>query len=63
MNVALIGFVLLFNPCGQDACEWVPVTEKIYPNQQACQQVADELVKRRSGYEYSCGEVHRGEGE
>lgn len=28
MNAALIGFVLLVNPCGHDACEWEPVTEK-----------------------------------
>ncbi|EEL2519043.1 hypothetical protein G9I05_005015 [Salmonella enterica] len=61
MNSALIGFVLLFSPCGKDACEWVPVTEKIYPTQQNCQQIADELKKRRPHYEFSCGEVHRGE--
>ncbi|EIX3164383.1 hypothetical protein MKB28_004493 [Salmonella enterica] len=61
MSAALIGFVLLVNPCGHDACEWEPVTEKIYPTQQACQQVADELQERRPRYEFSCGEVYRGE--
>lgn len=61
MSSALIGFVLLFSPCGKDACEWVPVTEKIYQTRQNCQQVADELKKRRPHYEFSCGEVYRGE--
>ncbi|HBM0096024.1 TPA: hypothetical protein LT061_002466 [Salmonella enterica subsp. enterica serovar Blitta] len=61
MSSTLIGFVLLFSPCGKDACEWEPVTEKIYPTQQNCQQVADELKKRRPHYEFSCGEVYRGE--
>ncbi|HIB1631777.1 TPA: hypothetical protein ACWV6Y_005771 [Salmonella enterica subsp. enterica serovar Muenchen] len=63
MSAALIGFVLLVNPCGHDACEWEPVTEKIYPTRQDCQQVADELKKSRPHYEFSCGEVHRGEEE
>ncbi|ATW54412.1 hypothetical protein R3P88_000424 [Salmonella enterica] len=61
MSSALIGFVLLFSSCGKDACEWVPVTEIIYPTRQNCQQVADELEKRRPHYEFSCGEVYRGE--
>lgn len=61
MSNVLIGFVLLFSPCGHDACEWVPVTEKIYPARQDCRQVADELKKRRPQYEFSCGEVYRGE--
>lgn len=30
MSAALIGFVLLVNPCGHDACEWVSVTERVY---------------------------------
>lgn len=29
MSAALIGFVLLVNPCGHDAYEWETVTEKI----------------------------------
>ncbi|HAK4777651.1 TPA: hypothetical protein H2C15_003935 [Salmonella enterica] len=61
MSAALIGFVLLVNPCGHDACEWEPVTEKIYQTRQNCQQVADELKKRRPHYEFSCGEVYRKE--
>ncbi|EEL2519055.1 hypothetical protein G9I05_005028 [Salmonella enterica] len=61
MSSVLIGFVLLFSPCGKDACEWVPVTEKIYQTRQNCQQVAGELKKRRPHYEFSCGEVYRGE--
>ena len=55
----LIGFVLLFSPCGKDACEWVPVTETVYPQLQDCERVADELKKRRPQYEFSCGEVYR----
>ncbi|ECJ2444095.1 hypothetical protein FYU45_16230 [Salmonella enterica subsp. diarizonae] len=61
MSSALIGFVLLFSPCGKDACEWAPVTERIYPTRQSCQQLADELEKRRPHYEFNCGEVYRGE--
>ncbi|EAQ6105396.1 hypothetical protein DRK59_12310 [Salmonella enterica subsp. diarizonae] len=61
MSSALIGFALLFSPCGKDACEWVPVTERIYPTRQSCQQLADELEKRRPHYEFNCGEVYRGE--
>ncbi|EEN5589893.1 hypothetical protein FWP04_20325 [Salmonella enterica subsp. enterica serovar Mountpleasant] len=61
MSSVLIGFVLLFIPCGKDACEWESVTEKIYPTRQNCEQVADELKKRRPHYEFSCGEVYRGE--
>ncbi|EAP7917236.1 hypothetical protein G7199_000658 [Salmonella enterica] len=60
MNSVLIGFVLLFSPCGKDACEWGPVTERIYPTRHSCQQVADKLKKRRPYYEFSCGEVFRG---
>ncbi|ECK9010690.1 hypothetical protein AID11_07295 [Salmonella enterica subsp. enterica] len=63
MSAALIGFVLLVNPCGYDACEWEPVTEKVYPDQSECQRVAEELRARRPYYEFSCGEVHRGEEE
>lgn len=61
MTSTLIGFVLLFSPCGKDACEWVPVTEKIYPTMRACQWVMDELKVRQPHYEFSCGEVYRGE--
>ncbi|EKI6356564.1 hypothetical protein PF402_004976 [Salmonella enterica] len=57
MSAALIGFVLLVDPCGHDACEWVPVTERVYTTKQKCQQMADELKKRRPGYEFSCGEA------
>ncbi|EAA9932899.1 hypothetical protein AC322_18630 [Salmonella enterica subsp. salamae] len=33
----------------------------IYQTRQNCQQVADELKKRHPHYEFSCGEVYRGE--
>lgn len=36
MSAALIGFVLLVNPCGHDVCEWEPVTEQIYQQEQEC---------------------------
>ncbi|ECG5801861.1 hypothetical protein SMZ59_003120 [Salmonella enterica] len=61
MSASLIGFVLLFSSCGRDVCEWTPVTEKIYPALETCRQVAGELKKRRPHYEFSCGEVYRGE--
>jgi len=59
MTSFLMGYVLLFNPCGNDVCEWIPVTDKIYQQIQACEQVADELKKRRAQYQFSCGEVYR----
>lgn len=59
MTSFLMGYVLLFNPCGTDACEWVPVTEKVYQQIQACEQVSDELKMRRPQYEFRCGEVYR----
>lgn len=61
MSSLLVGFVLLFSPCGKDACEWVPVTEKVYQQPQDCELAADVLKKRRPQYEFTCGEVYRGE--
>ena len=61
MSSFLMGYVLLFSPCGKDACEWVPVTEKVYQQKQACEQVADELKRRRPQYEFTCGDVYRDE--
>ncbi|EIF5180180.1 hypothetical protein K5030_005242, partial [Escherichia coli] len=40
-----IGFVLLVGTCGNDACDAIPVTEKIWPTEQACMQVMERIQK------------------
>lgn len=59
MSVALIGFVLLVNPCGHDVCEWEPVTEQIYQQEQECQEIMLELQPSHPDYDFSCGKVYR----
>ncbi|EBV5082398.1 hypothetical protein DO659_03140 [Salmonella enterica subsp. enterica serovar Minnesota] len=58
-----IGFVLLFSPCGHDACEWVPFTERIYQTEAQCLRVERELEKRKPQQVFSCDRVFRGEGQ
>ncbi|WP_170870427.1 hypothetical protein [Pantoea sp. 1.19] len=55
----LIGFVLLVSACGHDACEALPVSERIYPTEAACQAMADRIHKVRPQVVLLCGEVHR----
>ncbi len=43
----LIGFVLLVSACGHDACDALPVSERIYPTKVACEQMADRIHKVR----------------
>ncbi|EJJ4071675.1 hypothetical protein VQ330_004185 [Salmonella enterica] len=65
MSVALIGFVLLVNPCGHDAaCEWEPVTERVYQQERECRGIMLELQRSHPDYDFSCGKVwrHRKEG-
>ncbi|PKH26359.1 hypothetical protein CIG19_00715 [Enterobacterales bacterium CwR94] len=55
----LIGFVLLVSACGHDACDALPVSERIYPTETACQTMAERIRKVRPQAVLMCGEVHR----
>ncbi len=55
----LIGFVLLVSACGHDACDALPVSERIYPTKEACEQMANRIHKVRPNVVLLCGEVHR----
>ncbi|EHY8587355.1 hypothetical protein K4713_004710, partial [Salmonella enterica] len=47
------------NPCGHDVCEWEPVTEQIYQQEQECQEIMLELQRSHPDYDFSCGKVYR----
>lgn len=55
----LIGFVLLVSACGHDACDALPVSERIYPSKVVCEQMAARVNKVRPKAVLICGEVHR----
>ncbi len=55
----LIGFVLLVSACGHDACDALPVSERIYPTRGECEKMADRIHLRRPDVVLICGEVHR----
>ena len=55
----LIGFVLLVSACGYDACEALPVSERIYPTKMDCETMANRIHKVRPNVVLLCGEVHR----
>lgn len=55
----LIGFVLLVSACGHDACDALPVSEHIFPDKKACEQMADRIHQRRPNAVLLCGEVYR----
>ncbi|WWJ02058.1 hypothetical protein VRB18_16810 [Erwinia aphidicola] len=55
----LIGFVLLVSACGHDACDALPVSEHIFPNRYACEQMAERIHQRRPNVVLLCGEVYR----
>ncbi|NIF23461.1 MULTISPECIES: hypothetical protein [Pantoea] len=57
----LIGFVLLVSACGNDACDALPVSERIYPTKAQCEQMAVRIQKVRPHVVLLCGEVHRDE--
>ncbi|HAM3727880.1 TPA: hypothetical protein IBL10_002260 [Escherichia coli] len=55
------GFVQLVGTCGNDACDAIPVTEKIWSTEQTCMQVQERLQKRYPGEVFYCEEVLRNE--
>lgn len=57
----LIGFVLLVSACGSDACDALPVSEKIYQDHASCQRMAERIHHVRPNVVLLCGEVHRDE--
>ncbi|AXD06243.1 hypothetical protein LFZ28_20325 [Salmonella enterica subsp. enterica serovar Milwaukee str. SA19950795] len=56
-----VGFLLLVGTCGRDACDAIPVTEKIWPTEQACMQVMERIKKRYPNEIFYCEEVLRNE--
>ncbi|WP_392738310.1 hypothetical protein AB3M75_16850 [Serratia ureilytica] len=58
---ALIGFVLLVSPCGHDACDALPVSERVYSSLAECEQVKEALQLRRPRAVLYCGDVYRPE--
>ncbi|MBH2716598.1 hypothetical protein I5Q16_16840 [Serratia marcescens] len=57
----LIGFSLFVSSCGFDACEALPVSERIYPTELQCQQMLDRVQARCPAAVLMCGEVYRDE--
>lgn len=55
----LIGFVLLLSTCSHDACDALPVSERIYPTKLTCEYMAYRIHKIRPNIILLCGEVHR----
>lgn len=52
----LIGFVLLLTSA---TAEPMPVTERIYPDKAACEQIKKRLLERRPNAQLECSPVHR----
>lgn len=61
MSGVLVGFALFVSACGLDACEALPVSDDIYPTQQACQQMLDAMHERRPHVVLMCGEIYEDE--
>lgn len=59
--MTVIGFVLLVSPCGHDACDALPVSERIYPTKDECDQVKEAIQSRRPRAVLYCSEVFRSE--
>ncbi|MEG7414655.1 hypothetical protein V6E00_07325 [Serratia marcescens] len=45
--LTLIGFLLLVSPCGHDACDALPVSERVYSSLAECEQVKEVIQLRR----------------
>ncbi len=57
----LIGFVLLVSPCSHDACDAIPVSERVYSSKTECEQVREAIQLRRPQAVLFCGDVYRSE--
>ncbi|WP_250870444.1 hypothetical protein [Hafnia paralvei] len=58
MSGVFVGFALFVSACGLDACEALPVSDDIYPTQQACQQMLEAIHERRPHVTLMCGEIY-----
>lgn len=52
----LIGFVMLITSA---TAEPMPVSERIYPDKAACDQVKERILQRRPLAQLECSPVHR----
>ncbi|HEJ7989675.1 TPA: hypothetical protein SMI27_000304 [Serratia liquefaciens] len=59
--LTLIGFVLLVSPCGHDACDALPVSERVYPTKTECDQVKEAIQLRRPYAVLYCSDAYRPE--
>jgi len=57
----LIDFVLLVSPCGLDACDALPVSERVYSTKAKCKQVKEAIQLRWPRAVLYCGEIYRPE--
>ncbi|MDH7588527.1 hypothetical protein [Serratia bockelmannii] len=58
---ALIGFVLLVSPCGHDACDALPVSERIYSSFDQCERMREAIQLRRPRAVLYCDGVYNTE--
>lgn len=42
--LTLIGFLLLVSPCGHDACDALPVSERIYSSFDQCERMRKQSI-------------------
>ncbi|MFV8928183.1 hypothetical protein ABQ431_18045 [Serratia fonticola] len=59
--LTLIGFVLLVSPCSHDACDALPVSERVYSTKAECEQVKEAIQFRRPHAVLFCSDVYRPE--
>lgn len=59
--LTLIGFVLLVSPCGHDACDALPVSERVYPTKAECDKVKEAIQLRRPHAVLYCDAAYRPE--
>ncbi|CAI1700027.1 MULTISPECIES: hypothetical protein [Serratia] len=59
--LTLIGFVLLVSPCGHDACDALPVSERVYPSYDQCERLKEAIQLRRPHAVLYCDAAYRPE--
>ncbi|ASM12294.1 hypothetical protein AAH178_000690 [Serratia marcescens] len=56
--LTLIGFLLLVSPCGHDACDALPVSERIYSSFDQCERMREAIQLRRPRTVLYCDGVY-----
>ncbi|HGM5299709.1 TPA: hypothetical protein ACKP2G_001212 [Serratia marcescens] len=56
--LTLIGFLLLVSPCGHDACDALPVSERIYSSFDQCERMREAIQLRRPSAVLYCDGVY-----